>query len=242
MQSDGYIWGTPLDYSYGDLLERRAAGALPEMQSSIAAARRVAQFVRANDAIADVGCGAGHYLTSLRRLINTPFRYVGIDGTPDYLARARGAYPGVDFVEGNVFDLPCGDDSFDIVMCNNVLLHLPSIEKPLAELIRVARCVVLIRTLVGETSFLIRECRSDKLDSAGNPTEFNHLNIYSDTRIRAACGNHRVEIKPDDDFDGGSINADAGEYGIEHNITRALAGKQVRDYIIMPWAWITIQI
>ena len=76
-------------------------------------------------------------------------------------------------------------------MCNNVLLHLPSIVKPIAELSRVARRFILIRTLIGDESFRIQEVFSketwpfstvptdQEFDDSGEPTSFGYENIYS---------------------------------------------------------------
>ena len=229
---------------YGEVLQKRATGELPEMQSSIAAAKRLAGVVREGDRIADVGAGPGHYLISLRKTIKVPFRYTGIDGTHEYVERGKQSFPEEDFRYGNIFDLPFADKSFDVVMCNNVLLHLPSIEKPISELLRIAKRFVLIRTLVGESTFLIKEVRPPEEYRSGDPVSFNFFNIYSENRVRnavEACGAKAV-IEPDRDFVESAVAADVKVHGLETNITRIVNGMQVRDYIIQPYCFISVHV
>lgn len=239
---EGFVWDRPgIGDKYGDVLQKRADGSLPEMQSSISAAKRMAALVQDGDSILDVGCGVGHYLVSLRKHVPAKFSYTGVDGSADYVSRAQKLFPDVTFKNGDIFNLPFPDKSFDFVMCNNVLLHLPSIEQPIKELMRVSRWGALIRTLVGSSTFVIRECRSDALDQNGQPSDFNFFNIYSAGRVFAAAGNAQVEIDPDTDFAADRINADVPAYGIEHNLTKVVNGMQVRDYIIQPWCFVTIK-
>lgn len=145
---------------YGQRLYRRAVGELPEMESAKATAKLMKGMVHSGDHILDVGCGAGHYLRSLRRIISCPFDYTGADATAGYIRLARKAWAKdrlARFAVEDAYDLSFADESFDLVISCNLLLHLPSIRRPLAELIRVARRAVVVRTLVGERSFRIQE-------------------------------------------------------------------------------------
>jgi ubiquinone/menaquinone biosynthesis C-methylase UbiE len=51
------------------------------------------------------------------------------------LARAR----GLDAIMGSIDHLPFADDTFDCVLANRVLYHVPSLDEALAELARVLR-------------------------------------------------------------------------------------------------------
>ena len=121
--------------AYGDVFYQRAVGDLPEMECSKAAAKKIVNIARPGDRIVDVGCGSGHYLRSLLDQIETPFAYHGIDRTQyfvDLAQRAFGNCKSASFGIGDIFKLAEADQSADIVMCNNVLLHLPSIAGPLS--------------------------------------------------------------------------------------------------------------
>lgn len=241
-----HVWGNDgIGRDYGNVLFNRAVGDLPEMQCSIEAAKRLEPVIRGSDTVADVGCGAGHYLRSLRRRVMAPFQYIGVDGTREYVDLAQKAFEAdkrSSFQYGDIFNIPLADNSADVTLCCNVLLHLPSIEKPIAELLRITKRHLLIRTLVGRSTFIIKEARSDKYSETGEPLDFNYFNIYSAARIESAvkaCG-ATVTIEPDTSFEGDRINDDVAAHGIELNLTRVIGNTQVRDYIIQPWAWLTI--
>ena len=233
---------------------KRAVGELPEMESSKAAANHVRKYAQPNDQILDVGCGAGHYLRSLQARIELPFSYTGIDATPAFIELAKRAYANqrsVAFRQGDIFSLPLEDSSFDIVMNNNVLLHLPSIEKPVRELCRVSRRRVLIRTLVGDRSFRIQEVHAgrgavEEFNESGEPQDFNFLSIYSKAYIGRILDNTpRVgsySIAADTDIDPAHIQASVAEYDNDPTATRMLGNWQCNGYILLPWSFVDIEI
>lgn len=250
-QSSGNRWRTwDSDTGYGDTLYRRATGALPEMESSKAAARRIAQLWTPEDTILDVGCGAGHYLVSLRKALGPDFDYVGADATAHYLELASKAFandPRTRFEQADIFALPFANASFDVVTCNNVLLHLPSVATPLAELVRVARKTVIVRLLCGERTMLIQDVRpsSPELGPNGEPQVFNHFNIYSEAYIAYLLsdlpGVTGFRIEPDRDFVPEHVQNSAAENDHRFNSTRILNGYQINGYVLQPWAFLTVE-
>lgn len=245
----GRGWGAHQDDPYAKVLYQRAVGELPEMESSKAAAARLEGWLMAGDSLLDVGCGAGHYLLSLRRRLGGGFRYTGLDATPLYIEMARKAFPDdpdAGFTVGDAYHLPWPDMSFDLAMCCNLMLHLPSLARPLAELCRVAKRGVLLRTLVGERSFRIQEVRGagDEFDDQGEPRAFNYYNIYSRAYVDHLLASlPRVagwEISPDRSFDARLIEQAAQDQGGAMNATRMLGGWQVNGYILQPWAFVRI--
>lgn len=173
---------------------KRAQGKLPEMESSRSVSKVLKNVILDGDKILDVGCGLGHYYISLKKRVKRDFQYVGIDVTKDYINKAKILFKdekNVNFRKGDIFDIPFKKDSFDVVMCNNFLHNLPSIDKPIRELLRVSKRYTIIRTLVGERSFRIQEVRNSKWDNNsatppsmefennGQPKEYNFFNIYS---------------------------------------------------------------
>lgn len=239
------------DTAYGEVFFKRAVGELPEMESSKAAARRVCELIRPDDHLLDAGCGAGHYLRSLRRIVPVPFSYTGTDVAPHYIDLGRRAFAHDDtaaFEVANIDALQFPDRSFDIVMCNNVLLHLRSIGKPLAELCRVARRRVLVRTLIGDRSFLIREVRGDGdgLDEEGEPLEYNWYNIWSKAHVANVLSRlprvHRFQIDSDRDFDGERIEEAAADHPQAANVTRIFGEWQINGYILQPWCFLSIEL
>lgn len=91
--------------------------------------------------VLDVGCGTG-VLT--RMLANLPGvdRVVGVDPAPSLLAKARelaGDTPHVTFLEADGRALPFADETFDVVVFDSTLSHVPRPEEALREAFRAAR-------------------------------------------------------------------------------------------------------
>ena len=239
--------------AYGELFFKRATGALPEMESSKAAARRAARLLDAGGRIVDVGCGAGHYYRSLRAAMQVPFEYVGVDATPLYIRLAREAFPGernASFKEGDIFALPIEDRGADLVMCNNVLLHLPSIAQPIREIARIAARKVLLRTLVWDKSYVVKDVaphpEGDEFNDQGEPTAFHFLSTYSakylERLFRMTNRLRSITFERDTEFDAGKV-ADTGKL-LEQawDKTEVMNGMQVSGMIPLPWTWITVEL
>jgi ubiquinone/menaquinone biosynthesis C-methylase UbiE len=240
--------------AYGELFFKRATGALPEMESSKAAARRVGKLLEGKAArVADIGCGAGHYYRSLRAAVPGPFQYVGVDATPHYIQLARDAFVGdgnVSFLQGDIFKLPLADRHADLVMCNNVLLHLPSIAQPIRELARIAARRVLVRTLVWEKSYVIKDVAPDpqgqEFDEHGEPKAFHFLSIYSTRYLERLFGStgrlRSIAFERDTEFDASRVT-DSGRL-LEHawDKTEVTNGMQISGMILLPWTWVTVEL
>ena len=96
--------------------------------------------------ILDVGCGTGNYSMELSR---RGHRVVGIDFSPSMMKRAQQKKDGGSGWPHFLFNdlnktLPFMDDSFDAIICINVLYTIPDHEKFIEELSRVARRPSLI--------------------------------------------------------------------------------------------------
>lgn len=96
--------------------------------------------------ILEVGCGFGRIL----KLVNSNFkleRVVGVDLSKDQLENAR-KYIGATKVglhQGTIYSLDFPDNSFDLVLTSEVLMHVPpdKIRAAMKELIRVSKKHVL---------------------------------------------------------------------------------------------------
>ena len=245
---------------YADTFAKRASGILPEMESSKAVAALLEKEIANGDTILDVGCGAGHYLRSIRQKISADFQYSGVDATEDFIDAAKKVWVGDDssiFQIGDIYGLPFEDNQFDIVMCNNVLLHLPSIVKPISELVRVARRFVLIRTLIGDRSFRVQEVFSkdtwpfsdvpteSEFDDSGEPISVGYENIYSrgyfEGTVNRCNPNAEIQVIEDTFFDADAVNHSADTEGLP-NATRITGGMQSLGYILTPWAFVLVRL
>jgi len=110
----------------------------------------------------DAGCGTGLNLAGM------PAGSVGIDLNPRNLELVRRRLPHQVAVEGDIEDMPFEDESFNTVVCTEVLEHVPYPEKALSEIGRVLRPGgVLIgsvpsRSLVWKLRFLSSTCPGDE--------------------------------------------------------------------------------
>lgn len=239
---------------YGDMFYKRAIGELDEMESSKAAARLLKQHYQTGDSLLDVGCGAGHYLRSLKSILDEKVNYHGVDPTAYYVELAQKAWKDeAEFTVGSIFELPFPDNSFDIVMCNNVLIHLPpNMQVPMRELIRVARKKVIVRTVFGERNYLVREILEDQdFDkSAGvsdnypshdlNDLSFNYLNIYTERYmedvIRHSFPAAKVSFQADNDWEPFDNRDDSG---IKTG-TRTIGHMQISGSLVFDWRFMVI--
>lgn len=248
MNSEWKVWDQ--NQSYGEVLYKRATGELPEMESSKRIAKEVKRLAVPGMTILDVGCGAGHYLRSLRRELGDSFSYVGCDATENYITLAKKAFAKdskARFAVSDIFALDFAANSFDLVICNNLLLHLPSIERPLRELTRVSKKHLIVRTLCGDRSFRIQDVRPQpdgrEFTPAGEPSAFYYYNIYSKAYVTFLLESDPKakswEISDDTDFDKARIEQSAREHA-ENNATRIVGDYQVNGYILQPWAILTV--
>lgn len=93
--------------------------------------------------ILDAGCGEGFMLERFRRLgIGTTL--LGVDVSQDAIAIGQKLHPHLTIGYGDIYRLAYQDDSFDLVICSEVLEHLQYPDKAMAELVRVSKKYCLL--------------------------------------------------------------------------------------------------
>lgn len=149
---------------------------------------RIFAFVqRANpDSVLDAGCGEGFGLHDLARRA-PDLTLTGIDLNEDAVAYARARFGDVAaFDHGSILDLPYGDNAFDLVLCSEVLEHLPNPGPAIAELRRVARTHVLI-TVPLEPYFQALNHVAQWLGISGDP---GHVQFWTHAAFQAFIRQH----------------------------------------------------
>jgi len=93
--------------------------------------------------VLDVGCGEGFTLNKLKE--NKIGKvHEGIDYSKEAISLGKKAYPNLHISQGNIYGLKHEDNSFDLVICSEVLEHLEDPQKALKELIRVSKKHILL--------------------------------------------------------------------------------------------------
>ena len=104
--------------------------------------------LREASSLADIGCGLGHWSLLLYGYLRQPARLAGVDREPRWIAEApqqfQRAYSQVDpglatFHQADATALPLPDNSFDVVTCQTLLMHLPKPGDALREMLRILR-------------------------------------------------------------------------------------------------------
>ena len=95
-----------------------------------------------NDRILELGCGTGTIWKDHLHLLPLGASLVLTDFSEGMLQTAREnipAHPAVSFRQTDIQEIPYPDDSFDAVIANMMLYHVPNLYKALAEVRRVLR-------------------------------------------------------------------------------------------------------
>jgi len=100
--------------------------------------------IKAGDTVLDLGSGAGNDCFVARHETGETGKVIGVDFTPAMIEKARKnaanlGYTNVEFIEGDIEELPVANDTVDVVVSNCVLNLVPDKEKAFAEMFRVIK-------------------------------------------------------------------------------------------------------
>jgi SAM-dependent methyltransferase len=146
--------------------------------------------------VVDVGIGEG---LCLERVLATkadtpaPDRVVGLEYRFDKAAAAARRLPAVELTVGDAGMLPFPDRAANLVMCIEVLEHLPTVEPAVAELARITggRCVVSVPY---EPWFRLGNLgRGKNVRRLGNDPE--HLRAFTPGRLRRTLSASFAEVR-----------------------------------------------
>jgi len=103
--------------------------------------------------ILDAGCGEGFTLAKLYEL-KIGNELVGIDSSKIAIQTGKENFPYLNLKIGDIYNLPYKDNSFDLVICTEVLEHLSDPQKALSDILR-ASSKYLLLTVPNEPWFLL---------------------------------------------------------------------------------------
>jgi ubiquinone/menaquinone biosynthesis C-methylase UbiE len=88
--------------------------------------------------ILDCGCGAGEYVQELMKEKNS--KVWGIEFSEEKVNQYKSRYPFLaNVLQGNIENMPFEDQTFDLIILNEVLEHVPSQDEGLREIYRVMK-------------------------------------------------------------------------------------------------------
>lgn len=130
------------------------------------------------ESILDVGCGEGFTLNRLKEK-GIGKKLEGLEYSKDAIALGKKTYPDIKITQGSIYELPYKDNSFDLVLCTEVLEHLDEPEKALKELIRVSSKYLII-SVPNEPFFMFAQLvRGKNWSRFGNDIEHvNHWTMF----------------------------------------------------------------
>lgn len=130
------------------------------------------------DSILDVGCGEGF---TLSRFKNNGIgkKLEGIEYLQDAIDLGKKTYPDIKITKGSIYELPYKDNSFDLVLCTEVLEHLEDPARGLRELARVSKKYLVI-SVPNEPFFMFAQfVRGKNWSRFGNDIEhINHWTMF----------------------------------------------------------------
>ena len=100
--------------------------------------------IRTGDSVLDLGSGAGNDCFVARAIVGETGNVTGIDFTEAMVAKAKEnnkklGFTNVEFVQGDIEDMPLQDNTFEVVVSNCVLNLVPDKNRAFAQIMRVLK-------------------------------------------------------------------------------------------------------
>jgi ubiquinone/menaquinone biosynthesis C-methylase UbiE len=100
--------------------------------------------MKSGDTVLDLGSGAGNDCFVARSVVGEKGKVIGLDFAPAMLRKAREnafklGYTNVEFVKGDIEEMPVTDESVDVIVSNCVLNLVPDKEKAFRQMYRVLK-------------------------------------------------------------------------------------------------------
>jgi arsenite methyltransferase len=100
--------------------------------------------INQGDSVLDLGSGAGNDCFVARTLVGETGKVTGLDFTEAMIEKAKinlekTGFKNIEFVQGDIEEMPLPDNSFDVIVSNCVLNLVPDKNKAFAQMMRVLK-------------------------------------------------------------------------------------------------------
>ncbi len=141
--------------------------------------------------VLDVGCGEGFTLERLRKA-KIGKHLEGVDYLDLAIKLGKKEHPKLILKKGSIYDLKYKANSFDVVICSEVLEHVDDPQKGLEELVRVSKKYVVL-SVPNEPFFILGNLlRGKNVSRFGNDIE--HINHWTFWQFKKFVGK-KLKIK-----------------------------------------------
>lgn len=142
--------------------------------------------------ILDAGCGEGFTMNKLKEN-GIGKKIEGVEYSKDAIQLGKKLFPNLTFKEGSAYDMPYENNSFDLIVCTEVLEHLEDPKKAIRELLRVTKKYLII-SVPNEPLFMISNfLRGKNLSRFGN--DEGHVNHWNPSNLKRYLTQNKVTIK-----------------------------------------------
>jgi 2-polyprenyl-3-methyl-5-hydroxy-6-metoxy-1,4-benzoquinol methylase len=142
--------------------------------------------------ILDAGCGEGF---TMDKLIKSGIgsRIEGIEYSKESILFGKKLFPQLNIKQASIYDLPYKDNSFDLVVCTEVLEHLEEPEKAVKEMLRVSGKYLII-SVPNEPFFMLSNfLRGKNISRFGN--DAGHINHWNPFALKKLLENQGLKIE-----------------------------------------------
>lgn len=136
--------------------------------------------------ILDAGCGDGinlYGLSQIARRLAVPADLYGVDYNPLRVERAAQIESVCTLQQASLMALPFADGTFEVILCNHVLEHVPEDERALRELHRVLKEGGLLILGVPNEGCMIAQLRNHVIQPVIARTT-DHVHFYTGSTLR----------------------------------------------------------
>lgn len=147
------------------------------------------------ETILDAGCGEGYVANYLYKITQKPV--AAFDISDNVIKKASEEMPYIDFKAASIYDSGIPSESYDLVVCLEVLEHLDEPETAIREIQRITKQYIIV-SVPNEPIWRISNfIRGKYLDAWGNtPGHINHWNEKGIVEICESVGKIKRIFKP----------------------------------------------